>query len=86
MCKKCITMHVDNYDPSTFLWILKDFDFPYVQLEWNKVRDAAAAKNPGGLNGMSVLGKYLAKMRLRKWSQYGWADTEELNKEMEELR
>lgn len=30
ICKKCLTKHVDAYDPSTFTWILKDFDFPYV--------------------------------------------------------
>jgi hypothetical protein len=21
-CKKCLTMHVNNWDPSTYLWIL----------------------------------------------------------------
>jgi len=21
-CKKCLTMHVDNWDPDTYLWIL----------------------------------------------------------------
>lgn len=21
-CKKCLTMHVDNWDPETYLWIL----------------------------------------------------------------
>jgi len=21
-CKKCMTMHVDNWDPDTYLWIL----------------------------------------------------------------
>ena len=22
MCKKCMTMHVDNWNPDTYLWIL----------------------------------------------------------------
>ena len=21
-CKKCVTMHVDNWDPQTYIWIL----------------------------------------------------------------
>ena len=76
-------MHIDNFDPSTFLWILKDFDFPYVAAEWNAIRDR---KDPSELNGMSVIGKYLAKMRLKKWSNYTWADTEMLQKKSEEQR
>ena len=24
MCKKCLTMHIDNFNPETFLWLLQD--------------------------------------------------------------
>ena len=34
MCKDCLTMHIDNYDPSTFLWLLEKMDVPYVPAEW----------------------------------------------------
>ena len=37
MCKKCMTMHVDNWNPETYLWILQEADVPYVPDEWNKV-------------------------------------------------
>ena len=77
MCKKCLTMHIDNFNPETFLWLLQDMDVPYIEAEWNVLRDRAFAKNPN-LNGMSVFGKYLSKMKLKQWSQYGWADTERL--------
>ena len=77
MCKKCLTMHIDNFNPETFLWLLQDMDVPYVEAEWNVLRDRAFAKNPN-LNGMSVFGKYLSKMKLKQWNQYGWADTERL--------
>jgi len=30
------------------------------------------------MNGMSVVGKYLAKMRLKQWSKYRFADTEKI--------
>ena len=77
MCKKCLTMHIDNFNPDTFLWLLEKMDVPYVPEEWNVLRDRAFAKNPN-LNGMSVFGKYLSKMKLKQWNQYGWADTERL--------
>ena len=76
MCKDCLTMHIDNYDPNTFLWLLEKMDVPYVPSEWNILRDRAFAKNPDKMNGMSVFGKYLSKMKLKQWNQYGWADTE----------
>jgi len=39
MCKDCLTMHVDNFNPETFTWILEKADFPYVPAEWNAIRD-----------------------------------------------
>ena len=78
MCKKCLTMHIDNFDESTYLWLLEKMDVPYVPEEWNVLRDRAYAKNPN-LNGMSVFGKYLSKMKLKQWKEYGWADTDRLN-------
>ena len=77
LCKKCLTMHIDNFNPETFLWILKDMDLPYIPEEWDVLRDRAFAKNPN-LNGMSVFGKYLSKMKLKQWKQYGWEDSEKL--------
>ena len=76
MCKKCLTMHIDNFNTETFLWLLKEFDVPYVPEEWNVLRDRAFAKDPKKMNGMSVFGKYLSKMKLKQWMKYTWADTE----------
>lgn len=78
LCKSCLTMHIDNFDPNTFLWLLEKMDVPYIPEEWDTLRDRAFAKNPN-LNGMSVFGKYLSKMKLKQWMNYGWADTEKLN-------
>lgn len=33
MCKKCLTMHIDNFNPDTFLWLLEKMDVPYVPEE-----------------------------------------------------
>lgn len=77
LCKNCLTMHIDNFDPNTFLWLLEKMDVPYIPEEWNVLRDRAFEKNPN-LNGMSVFGKYLSKMKLRQWKNYGWADSKSL--------
>jgi hypothetical protein len=82
LCKKCLTMHIDNFDPETFLWVLELLDLPYVPVEWNKIRDKAFVefqKNPKKIiNGMTVLGKYISLMKLKQWKGYGWADTEKI--------
>ena len=31
MCKACETMHINNYEPETFLWLLEKYDVPYVE-------------------------------------------------------
>lgn len=85
LCKKCLTMHIDNFNPDTFLWILEDMDFPWIPEEWNILRDKAFAKNPN-LNGMSVLGKYLAKMRIKQWMDYSWKDSAMLQEKNENQR
>ncbi|MDD7756647.1 MAG: hypothetical protein PUJ51_19335 [Clostridiales bacterium] len=85
MCKKCLTMHIDNFDESTYLWLLEKMDVPYIPEEWNVLRERAYAKNPN-LNGMSVFGKYLSKMKLKQYKQYGWADTDKLNALNDEKR
>ena len=86
LCKKCLTMHIDNFDESTYLWLLEKMDVPYLPSEWNSLRDKAYAKDAEKMNGMSVFGKYLSKMKLKQWTNpetkalYGWADSEMLQK------
>lgn len=85
LCKKCLTMHVDTFDPQTFLWILKDADVPYIEEEFNNLRDKAFAKDPYKMNHGAVVGKYLSKMKLKQWKEDTWADTEKY-KELAEKR
>jgi len=76
-CKKCITMHVDNYRPETYLWILKEIDVPYIPEEWNKILQSYINANRK-MTGLSVLGRYLSKMKLVQFCNARWADTEKL--------
>lgn len=81
LCKTCLTLHVDNFDPSTFLWILQKADVPYIPQEWDSIRDKAYAKAPNKMNGMSVVGKYFSKMKLKQFKSYGWADSQRIQQE-----
>ena len=84
LCKACLTMHVNNFEPDTFLWLLEKFDVPYIEAEWNVLRDRAYQKDPYKMNGMSVFGRYLSKMKLKQFKEFHWADTEMLKAEAEE--
>lgn len=76
-CKNCITLHVDNWSPETFLWILQECDVPYVPDEWTDLLQKYADK-PDKMTSMTILGRYLAKMKLKQWKDYRWKDTEHL--------
>ena len=86
-CKKCISMHIDNFNPETYMWILQECDVPYVPEEWNKLL-ASYAKDKSKLTGMTILGRYLSKMKLKQYREYRWEHTEFLqelaNKKIEE--
>lgn len=74
-CKKCITMHVDNFNPDTYLWILQECDVPYIPEEWNKLL-SSYARDKSKLTGMTILGRYLSKMKLKQFRDYRWKDNE----------
>lgn len=86
-CKKCITMHVDNWNPDTYLWILQECDVPYIPDEWNKLM-MTYGQNKARVTGTTIIGRYLSKMKLKQFRDYRWKDTEFLqemaNKRMEE--
>ena len=75
ICKDCLTRHVDNWDPDTYLWILQECDVPYVPDEWNSLL-AKYGKDRSKMTGVTILGRYLAKMKLKQWKDYRWKDTE----------
>ena len=75
VCKKCMTMHVDNWNPDTYLWILREADVPYVPDEWNKLMEKYG-RDPQSMTGMTIIGRYLSKMKLKQFKDYRWKDTE----------
>lgn len=77
LCKKCMTLHVDNWNPDTYLWILQEIDVPYIPEEWNKLL-ASYGKDKSKVTGMTILGRYLSKMKLKQFRDFRWADNEHL--------
>ena len=73
-CKKCLTMHVDNFNPDSYVWILQECDVPYVPAEWHGLLQTYG-RDKSKLTGASILGRYLSKMRLKQWRDYRWKDT-----------
>ncbi|MBO7694668.1 MAG: hypothetical protein J6T10_18785 [Methanobrevibacter sp.] len=89
LCKDCLCAHINNFDPDTFTWILKKMDVPYIPWEWNTLRDRKYQEDPvKGTGGPAVMGKYLAKMKLKQWydketgKPYTWDDTDRLIEEL----
>lgn len=68
-------MHVDNWNPDTYLWILQECDVPYIPDEWNKLL-GTYGKDPTKMTGMTIIGRYLAKMQLKQYRDYRWKDND----------
>jgi hypothetical protein len=68
-------MHVDNWNPNTFLWILQEIDVPFVPDEWNDTL-AKYGKDRSKVTGTTILGRYLSKMKLKQYRDYRYKDTE----------
>ena len=80
ICKKCATAHINNWDPDTYLWILQEIDVPYVPDEWNKLL-MKYGQDRAKLTGMTILGRYLSKMKLKQYKDFRWEHTEFLQEQ-----
>lgn len=74
-CKNCLTLHLDNWDPDTYLPILEDLDIPYIPDEWNSIMQKYCT-DPAKVKGTTVLGRYISKMKLNQNKNYRWKDNE----------
>lgn len=70
--KKQIRDIVDPYNENTFLWILKELDYPYIRKIWNGRREHWYPR--------SVFGCYVALMRLPDFQYFTWKDSDEINR------
>lgn len=79
-CKKCLTMHINNWDPETFLPILEDADVPYIEYKWKEILNASVESGKK-MTGLTVIGKYFSQMRLNQHKKDRWADSDRINEE-----
>lgn len=79
-CRKCITRHVDNFDPETYKWILEEVDVPYIEDVWTALLEKHG-KNPSKLTGMTILGRYLSTMKLKQYKRYCYDDSARIKEE-----
>lgn len=74
LCKPCSTLHIDNWNPETYMWLLQECDVPYVHDEWVKLLETYGRGSK--VTGMTIFGRYLSKMKLKQFKDYRWKDTE----------
>jgi hypothetical protein len=53
---------------------LQEADVPYIPEEWNKLM-ASYAKDKSKVTGLTIVGRYLSKMKLKQFCDYRWKDT-----------
>lgn len=73
-CKKCFTMHINIREPGSFLPMLEKIDVPYIESEWDTLVDRYG-QNPK-TTSTAIFGRYIAKMKLRQYSDYRYVDTD----------
>lgn len=81
LCKDCLTQYIDNRNPETFLWILKEFDVPYLKKEWIKKTNEIYLKNPAKFGPKSVIGTYIRMMNMQQYKDKRFSDSDHLKKE-----
>ena len=84
ICKDDLTMHVDNWNPETYLWILEECDVPYVPKEWMSALEKYG-KDPSSVTGKTIIGRFLSKMKFKQYKDNRWKDTEFLQ-ELEDAK
>lgn len=87
ICKDCASKTIDVSKPTTFMWILEEADIPFVEDTWINLCKRKFAKDPERFNAKAAVGTYLRTMRnIPRFKDYGFKDTNQLNKENIEKR
>ena len=73
--KNEIKQIVDIYDPSTFIFLLKDMDYVWIEKEYQRV----FTQWQSGIERHNPFIRYLTKMRLKAYSCVGYADSSKFN-------
>lgn len=77
LCKTCLTANIDNRKPSTFLWILKDMNVPYVEPMWIDLCKLKYKRDPARFGPSSVLGTYIRSMNIALYREFDYDSSDE---------
>lgn len=86
-CRECASRYVDVRKPSTFMWVLKELDLPWIENIWVSMCRRKYNKDPDRFTARGMLGTYVRTMKnIRNYKEYSFADSERINKEFAEKR
>lgn len=85
VCKKCFTMHLNNWEPSSITPLLEIMDVPYIPEEWDALLKRYG-QDPKKTSQTAIFGRYLSKMKLKQFSDYRFADSERILEEREKQK
>lgn len=85
VCKKCFTMHLNNWEPSSITPLLEIMDVPYIPEEWEALLQRYG-QDPKKTSQTAIFGRYLSKMKLKQFSEYRFADSERILEEREKQK
>lgn len=80
VCKTCIGNNFKVSDPGTFMHVLAAVDHPWLPIEFKAIAETYSTSiNP---NNISILGRYISKMKLAQYNKYGFMDSDTLQAEL----
>ncbi len=82
VCKSCLENTYKATDPASFMHILKAVDVPWVPSEYRTIYNKNV--KPNSPNSLSILGKYIMKMKLIQYNKYGFMDSAEAQEKYEQ--
>lgn len=85
VCKKCFTMHLNNWEPSSITPLLEIMDVPYIPEEWDALLKRYG-QDPKKTTQTAIFGRYLSKMKLKQFSEYRFADSVRILEEREKQK
>lgn len=88
LCKDCLCANVDMTDSDTFMWILKEFDVPYIRATWSNMANKIYMEDPSpaNYNAKNLMGKYLRSFNMTQFKHLKFADTDECNKDADDVQ
>ena len=81
VCKSCLENNFRATDPASFMHILKAIDVPWIPSEYRAIYNKNV--KPTAPNSISILGKYIMKMKLVQYKEFGFLQSKEAQEKYE---